>query len=83
MGCREMNFDLVEAALGSVRPQLALHLQSCTACVQSLTEMRQLMALLDEWRVKAHLARVLASPPRSRHKRMHGMAMQHGRTRAL
>src|SRR5580698_4679336 len=38
------------AGMGTVIPEVNNHLMSCAACGGKLTEMRQTMALLDEWR---------------------------------
>jgi|SRR5579863_1280984 hypothetical protein len=38
------------AGLNTVTPELNDHLKSCAACAEKLTEVRQTMALLDEWR---------------------------------
>jgi hypothetical protein len=47
-----MRFDLVEAASGRrVNLRSEAHLQTCANCAKQLTEMRHIMALLDEWKV--------------------------------
>ena len=38
------------AGLDTITPQVSDHLSSCAACAVKLEEMRQTMALLDEWR---------------------------------
>jgi predicted anti-sigma-YlaC factor YlaD len=38
------------AGMGAVLPEVNDHLKSCSACAGKLAEVRQTMALLDEWR---------------------------------
>lgn len=38
------------AGLGTVTPEVSDHLKSCAACAGKMVEVRQTMALLDEWR---------------------------------
>jgi predicted anti-sigma-YlaC factor YlaD len=45
---REMLPDLA-AGLAAATPELDSHIRSCADCAGTLTEMRQTMALLDEW----------------------------------
>lgn len=51
MKCNELKEMMPDLALGSMEPsaQVEAHLKSCTTCALYLAEMRQTMALLDEW----------------------------------
>jgi predicted anti-sigma-YlaC factor YlaD len=46
---REVMPDLA-AGLSAATPEMDEHIHSCSECTQSLAEIRQTMALLDEWR---------------------------------
>jgi predicted anti-sigma-YlaC factor YlaD len=46
----EMMPDLA-AGLGAVTPEVNEHLETCAGCAGKLNELRQTMALLDEWQV--------------------------------
>lgn len=46
---RELMPDLA-AGLDTMNPAMTSHLESCVACADKLAEVRQTMALLDEWR---------------------------------
>ena len=50
MNCNVIREQLVDVA-GGATPQAEVqnHLESCATCAQALNEMRQTMALLDEW----------------------------------
>jgi predicted anti-sigma-YlaC factor YlaD len=52
MKCNELKEMMPELALGSMEPsaKVEAHLKSCTTCALYLAEMRQTMALLDEWK---------------------------------
>jgi anti-sigma factor RsiW len=52
MNCEKMQELMPEVALGSETPSPALksHLEACGKCAETLEEMRQTMALLDEWK---------------------------------
>ncbi|MGB7584408.1 MAG: hypothetical protein WBM11_06155 [Terriglobales bacterium] len=39
------------AGLDGMTPEVSDHLKSCAACTEKMAEIRQTMALLDEWRV--------------------------------
>jgi len=45
---RELMPDLA-AGLSAATPEMDGHIHSCSECTQSLAELRQTMALLDEW----------------------------------
>lgn len=45
---RELMPDLA-AGLSTVTPQMDEHIKTCSACSTTLAELRQTMALLDEW----------------------------------
>lgn len=51
MKCQEISELIPELAAGfaSVAPEIETHLQSCATCTGRLQELRQTMALLDEW----------------------------------
>jgi anti-sigma factor RsiW len=51
MKCNELKEMMPDLALGSLEPsaKVEAHLKSCTTCELYLAEMRQTMALLDEW----------------------------------
>ena len=51
MKCDEISELIPELAAGfaPVAPEIETHLQSCAACAARLQELRQTMALLDEW----------------------------------
>jgi len=51
MKCNELKEMMPDLALGSMEPsaKVEAHLKSCTTCALYLKEMRQTMALLDEW----------------------------------
>jgi len=51
MKCNEVHEGMPDLAAGleAVTPELKAHLQICAACAGKLEELRQTMALLDEW----------------------------------
>jgi hypothetical protein len=52
MKCKEI-YELLPdlaAGLGSVAPEADQHLRSCELCAAKLQDLRQTMALLDEWK---------------------------------
>jgi predicted anti-sigma-YlaC factor YlaD len=51
MKCHEITELMPELAAGfaPVAPEIETHLQSCAACASHWQELRQTMALLDEW----------------------------------
>lgn len=51
MNCTEIRESMPDMAVGLVEPSAATlqHLQACAACATQLQELRQTMALLDEW----------------------------------
>ncbi len=50
MNCNDIREQLVDVAGGAATPaEVQTHLHSCTACTQTLDDMRKTMALLDEW----------------------------------
>jgi predicted anti-sigma-YlaC factor YlaD len=50
MNCNLIREQLVDVAAGAAAPAVVQnHLHSCAACELALDEMRQTMALLDEW----------------------------------
>jgi hypothetical protein len=53
MKCHEISELIPELAAGfvAVGPEIESHLQSCAACAAALQELRQTMAVLDEWQV--------------------------------
>jgi predicted anti-sigma-YlaC factor YlaD len=53
MKCNEIRERMPDLAAGfeSVTPELEDHLKTCGDCVGKLNQMRQTMALLDEWQV--------------------------------
>jgi hypothetical protein len=53
MKCNEV-YELMPdlaAGLDTITPEVGDHLKSCAACTGKFAEVRQTMALLDEWRV--------------------------------
>jgi predicted anti-sigma-YlaC factor YlaD len=52
MKCNEICEVMPDLAAGmdTVTPEISDHLKSCSACAGKLAEVRQTMALLDEWR---------------------------------
>jgi predicted anti-sigma-YlaC factor YlaD len=52
MTCNEIHELMPDLAAGMIEgsPELNQHLQDCTVCRNKIEEMRQTMALLDEWR---------------------------------
>jgi anti-sigma factor RsiW len=52
MKCDEVYELMPELAAGmdGVRPEVNKHLESCSGCAEKLNELRQTMALLDEWK---------------------------------
>lgn len=51
MNCNLLREQLVDVAAGAAAPaEVQNHLHSCAACTLALDEMRQTMALLDEWK---------------------------------
>ena len=52
MKCSKMNELMPDLATGSVAtPEVKEHLDSCPSCAENLKQVRQTMALLDEWQV--------------------------------
>jgi len=53
MKCNDICELMPDIAAGpdTTTPEVSGHLQSCAACAGKLAEVRQTMALLDEWRV--------------------------------
>jgi hypothetical protein len=53
MKCNDICELMPDMAAGpdTITPEVSGHLQSCAACAGKLAEVRQTMALLDEWRV--------------------------------
>jgi hypothetical protein len=53
MKCNEVYELLPDLAAGldTIAPEVGDHLKGCAACTGKLAEVRQTMALLDEWRV--------------------------------
>jgi anti-sigma factor RsiW len=51
MNCKEMHEWMPDLATGldKASPEIGEHLSTCPACATKLEEMRQTMALLDEW----------------------------------
>lgn len=51
MNCKDIGEYLIDAAAG-VAPEACVeaHLRACAACAERLQELRQTMALLDEWK---------------------------------
>jgi anti-sigma factor RsiW len=52
MNCNQIRERLVELAAGADpgTPEIVQHMASCTACSGKVQELRQTMALLDEWK---------------------------------
>ena len=51
MNCENIGERLIDLATGlPTEPQVEAHLRACGACAGRLREMRQTMALLDEWK---------------------------------
>jgi len=78
MKCQEIRELMpdVAAGLSAPTPELDQHLQACAACAGHLQELRQTMALLDEWqapepspyfdvRLGARLREEMAKPQRA------------------
>ena len=53
MNCNEIRERMPDLAAGlsAVTPELSEHLRACVGCAGTLQELRQTMALLDEWQV--------------------------------
>ena len=52
MSCNELRDQLVDVACGTeASADVSKHVESCAACATTLNELRQTMALLDEWQV--------------------------------
>jgi len=53
MKCNEVQERMLDLAAGmeAVAPGVEAHLQSCAACASKVEQLRQTMALLDEWQV--------------------------------
>jgi hypothetical protein len=53
MNCNEIRERMPDLAAGlsAVTPELSEHLRGCAGCAGTLQELRQTMALLDEWQV--------------------------------
>lgn len=50
MNCNDIREQLVDVAAGAAIPSgVRNHLHTCAACTNTLDELRQTMALLDEW----------------------------------
>lgn len=50
MNCNEIGEHLMDIASGvSVGPQIESHVRDCSQCTTRLEDMRQTMALLDQW----------------------------------
>jgi len=51
MNCESIGESLIDLATGlPTDPQVEAHLHACAACAGRLKEMRQTLALLDEWK---------------------------------
>jgi anti-sigma factor RsiW len=52
MNCNQIRERLLDlaAGVGPGTPEIGEHIASCTACAGKLEELRQTMALLDEWK---------------------------------
>jgi len=53
MKCNEISLLMPDLAAGlhAATPEVNHHLQTCAACAGQLAELRQMMAVLDEWQV--------------------------------
>ncbi len=50
MSCNELRDQLVDVASGAeASTEVSKHVESCAACAKTLSELRNTMALLDEW----------------------------------
>lgn len=51
MSCEMIREQLPDVASGAatLTPELATHMAACSGCAETLAELRQTMALLDEW----------------------------------